>query len=238
MTPGITIGTLTRGDLRLEYVGSLMQFVKHDPRFARVELRPTLYLHFGREEIARDFLANPSWGEWLLYVDDDTQFDTSAIDKLLAVADPETAPIVGGVYWSPVAGCTDTGQDVFPVVFSYDPGERGSQYADTFVHRPMPRGWVAAQTAPFSCDAIGTGFLMIHRSVLTRMFNHYTEPLRVFTMDAIAGVAAGEDLNFCARAKALGYPIIAVPLTPDDISHIKVSRVVRPNLIPEASHGS
>lgn len=232
MQHSITIATLTRGDPRLEYVGSLLTVAKHDDRIARVELRPTLYLHFGREECARDFLANESWGDWLLFIDDDTQFTSGAIDKLLATADPETAPIVGGVYWSPIPGCSDTGTDVFPVVFSYDPGERGSQFADTFVHRPMPRKWVAEQTAPFSCDAIGTGFLLIHRSVLARMSAHYPPPLHCFTMDTIAGVAAGEDLNFCARAKALGYPVIAVPMAPDDLAHIKSSLVVRPILPP------
>jgi hypothetical protein len=68
------------------------------------------------------------------------------------------------------------------------------------------------------------------------MTEHFPEPLHCFTMDTIAGVAAGEDLNFCARAKSIGYEIIAVPLTPDDISHIKSVRVVRPN--PGGSHGS
>ena len=159
----IAIGTITGGSPRLEFVGSLW-CVKGDDRFTHIELRPSLYLHYGREEIVRDFLANPAWGEWLLFIDDDMQFAPSALDRLIDVADASERPIVGGVYWSPVAGCTDTSRDIFPVVFSYDPGERGTQFADTFVHRPMPRGWVAAQTLPFSCDAIGTGFLMIHRS--------------------------------------------------------------------------
>lgn len=232
----ITIATLTRGDPRVEFVGSLFAATKSDPRVVRVELRPTLYLHYGREEATRDFLANESWGDWLLFIDDDTQFGTSAIDKLLDAADPDTHPIVGGVYWSPNVGCTDTSSDVFPVVFSYDPGERGSQFSDTFVHRPMPRKWVAEQTTPFTCDAIGTGFLLIHRSVLAHMTRHFPPPLHCFTMDSVAGVACGEDLNFCVRAKTLGYPIIAVPLTPDDIAHIKVSKVVRPQLtgVPSA----
>lgn len=229
MADTITIATLTRGDPRLEYVGSLLQVAKHDDRIVRVELRPTLYLHFGREECARDFLAHDTWGDWLLFIDDDTQFAPAAIDKLLAAADPTTAPIVGGVYWSPAPGCTDTSTNVFPVVFSYDPGERGSVYGDTFVHRPMPRKWVADQTGPFSCDAIGTGFLLIHRSVLAHMAAAYPGPLHHFTMDTIAGVAAGEDLNFCARAKQLGYQILAVPMDPDDLAHIKSSLVVRPD---------
>ena len=164
----------------------------------------------------------------MLFIDDDMQFTLAAVEKLLDVADPDTCPIVGGVYWSPSAGCTDTSDQVFPVVFSFDPGERGSQFADTFVHRPMPRRWVAEQTAPFSCDAIGTGFLLIHRKVFAAMTDHYPPPMHCFTMDAIAGVASGEDLNFCSRAKELGFPIVAVPLDPADISHIKSSRVVRP----------
>lgn len=233
MTDKISIASLTRGDPRLEFVGSLFGIREHSA-IGHIEIKQTLYLHHGREEMALSFMQNETWGDWLMFIDDDTLFTREAFDTLIAEANPATRPIIGGVYWSPNHATLDPTNDVFPVVFNLDSGERGTQYQDCFVHRPMPRGWVAAQTEPFECDAIGTGFLMIHRSVLAHMMSHYPGPLHWFTMDTIDGVAAGEDLNFCYRAKELGYPVWAVPLGPDQIQHMKIVRIVRPN--PENCH--
>lgn len=221
------IYSLTRGDPRIEFVGSLFPLLKRAD-VSHLGLHPTLYLHHGRSECTMDFLAN-DYGDWMMFIDDDTQFTMEAIDTLFAIAQSGGPAVYGGIYWSPNRGTTDPTNDVFPVVFNHQAGDRDSPYSDTWVHKPFPRQWTADQTAPFLCDAVGTGFMMIHRSVLTTMKSRHPGPLHWFDMDTIDGVATGEDLTFCHRAKKLGYDIVAVPLPQDSIYHVKAVKIRRPD---------
>lgn len=224
----VAISTITRGTPRVEYVGSLFGIYK-SPHLSYIDLRPTLYLHHGRSEATLDFLDNDR-GDWLFFIDDDTEFTPNAFNTVLDACDPETAPICGGIYWSPNMGTSDPTSDVFPVIFQHQAGQRDSQYRDTFVDKPYPRGWTAAQVDPFPVDAIGTGFLCVHKSVFLRLKGHFPPPLHWFDMETVDGVACGEDLVFCHRARELGYPIHAVPLSASDIAHIKTVKIRMPDV--------
>lgn len=54
------------------------------------------HLHAGRNEVARAFL-DKSEAEWLFFIDSDMGFAPDTVDRLVASADPETRPVVGGL---------------------------------------------------------------------------------------------------------------------------------------------
>lgn len=222
--------TITRGDPRAEFAIGLHMADKCS-RVAKIRLHPCLYLHMGRTECVSEFMADPDFGDWLLFIDDDLQFSQAALDTIIATCDSGVGHIIGGVYWSPLSGTSDPTSDVWPVVMSFSPGERESHLRDTFVHRPYPRKWVANQppAQPFPVDAIGTGFMAISRVCLQAMYDHYPQPLPWFGLDVIDEVAVGEDLAFCYRAAQLGFQTWAVNMpAPEDLLHIKLIKCRRP----------
>lgn len=225
----IAVYALTRGDPRIEFVGSTYPMLRR-PDISHFELRPTLYIHHGRNECAKDF-TDHARGTHLLFIDDDMLFTDADLDAVVEVARENPGDVVGGVYWSPNPG-TRTTDDVFPVVFQRQAGARDDKvFRDTWVHRPFPRGWVARQEDPFLCDAIGTGFMLIPAGVLEKVSEVHgsgVKPLAWFDYAVRDGVAIGEDLEFCVRAVGVGARIVAVPCP--DLMHVKVMRIGKPEI--------
>lgn len=218
----ICIATITRGDPRHEFVGSRHALLSDD-RIVQALMQATLYPDHGRTELALQWLSHPEWGDWLLTMDDDQTATVRDLDALCAVADPETNPVVGGVYWSPTHDDGAAWTEIFPIVFSRVPGDRRTVYKDTFLYRNMPIQWVKDQTSPFLCDAIGTGFLLTHRSVFERLLTlrPKPDPLPFYANTVLDDVACGEDLTFCSRiSRELGIQILAVPCP--TLHHVKL----------------
>jgi glycosyltransferase involved in cell wall biosynthesis len=138
--------------------------------------------------------------EWLLWIDTDMGFEPDSLDRLMAVADPKTRPIVGGLCFA----MNETGVDGYggyhtvPRVTIYD-----------WVEERTPRGFVSRvwyePNALTACDATGGAFVLIHRSVLEKIHAEYG-PAWYDQAKGDEGLVA-EDLSFCMRAKALGFPI-------------------------------
>lgn len=229
----VAVYSLTRGDPRVEFVGSTYPLMSR-PDISHISLHPTLYLDHGRSECVQDFLGNDR-GDWMLFIDDDTQFASTALDRLFLAAANGPVGVYGGIYWSPCRGTTDPTNDVFPVVFERQAGQREMPvFRDNWVYKPFPRAWTAEQVEPFEADAVGTGFMLIPKQVLVSMAGVFPGPLKWFQMDVLDGVASGEDLVFCHRAKQdLKYPVIAVPLPDDSIYHIKVVKIGKPTNLPK-----
>lgn len=230
----IAMYAITGGQPRPEFVNSMFNLARR-PDVGYAHLRPTLYLDHGRTECVVDFLNNDR-GTHLLFIDDDTEFTDAAVDELIHAAENGPEGIYGGVYWSPCAGTLDPTNDVFPVVFQWQAGQRESEtYRDCWLYKPYPRQWVAEQSTPFHADAVGTGFMLVPKSILVHMAQVYPGPLKWFAMDTIEDVASGEDLVFCHRAKkGLGYPVIAVPCPDGSLNHIKAVRITRPRSLHNA----
>lgn len=221
----VAVYSLTRGDPRIEFVGPTYQMVDR-PDISHFSLHPGLYLDHMRCECVSDFLLNDR-GDWLLFIDDDTNFTMETLDVLFSAAESGPEGVYGGIYWSPCRGTTDPTNDVFPVVFQKQAGQReDNTYRDVWVYKPYPRNWTAQQTQPFNCDAIGTGFMLIPKSILNHVGAKFPPPLPWFQMDVLDSVASGEDLVFCDRVRSLRYPIIAVPVP--DIYHMKLVKIGRP----------
>jgi hypothetical protein len=156
---------------------------------------------------AAAFLSSDS--DWLLWIDTDIGFEQDALEKLMEVADPETAPIVGGL-------CFIEGD------FSHDwrGGLRSSLsptlYDWTWVdeaggYKMVPRqDWITDDVT--RVGATGCGFLLTHRSVYEKIsvwLHEQGAPPNIWfeRIPGPDGERCGEDVSFCLRAHQVGLPI-------------------------------
>ena len=133
-------------------------------------------------------------GDWLLFVDADMEFGPDAVDALLKNADPERAPIVGGLCFGSANGF------LFPTIYHLTQTDDG---------RPVTvRVSEYERNAMVQVAATGAAFLLIHRTVLTVMRDKaFNATFPWFQETDLAGNVCGEDLTFCLRAMQLGFPV-------------------------------
>lgn len=161
-----------------------------------------------RNELVRRFLTTEL--EWMLFIDTDMYFTNTAIDELMAVADPIQAPIVSGYCMTvhQVGQYTDEFYTLPTVYFRTDNGD---------VARPTEEDvakLVAATGNPvLETDATGCAFLLVHRSVYEKMREEDPEMKAGrpkfyiwFYETERDGAPTSEDISFCARAQELGIP--------------------------------
>lgn len=158
-----------------------------------------------RNKIVRDFLALDGI-DWLWMIDADMTFGPDLLEQLLAAAHPVDRPIVGGLCF---AYMRDNPRKFWPTLYAWIPGSerlrRLTQYPpDTL----MP------------VAATGGACLLVHRSVLEKMGERWPPPWPWFAETPFyerdeatgepvmaTGDAYSEDITFCLRAQAVGFPI-------------------------------
>lgn len=186
----------------------------------------------------RDETGALAW-DWFMFTDSDVQFTPAHLEILFGPTvhpsyNPIAYPVIGGVYVNPfddggVPGEEATEYSGFfgPVAYEWTevdnlPGLEGVP-TPTFrrysrknlatlppVDMPWnPPGTDVSPSPICQVAALGTGFLAIHASLLTRMLEHYGVPLPWFDEPVIGGVHFGEDMGFAARLADLGYPVLA-----------------------------
>lgn len=161
-----------------------------------------------RDGIVKAFLEKEDKPPWLLMIDSDMEHPINAPERLAAQA----KPVIGALYFH-------RGQLHDPFVFKYV-GKHPDQYGRK-VHnwRPMRKlvydflmtNGVPMRDGAFTvddcsgepiveCDAVATGCMLIHRSVLEKMKPPWFE--------YITG-GNSEDLIFCYNAKKAGFKVYA-----------------------------
>lgn len=150
-------------------------------------------LSIARNTCAEEFLK--SGQEWLWFVDTDTVFAPDVLPRLLALADPVKRPVVSAAV--PIGG--------------RDPRDRtqvtGIPELFWAAYRSDPVGGlkpISVREPVGECervDAVGTGCVLIHRSVLEAVGPG------PFCELSSGNAVMGEDLAFCRRADALGIPV-------------------------------
>jgi len=164
-----------------------------------------------RCDVVRIFLGHPASPEWLWMVDTDMTFGDGILERLLATADRNLRPIVGGLCFGvrPVKvdgkerfnECLATELELFPTVYSLD--ESGMMLH----HAGYPLDSVV------QVHSTGAACLLVHRSVLadprwlTPMPNGEPHPLPWFRESVLHGRLCSEDHFFCITAGSFGYPI-------------------------------
>jgi len=151
----------------------------------------------GRNKVAKQFLDTDS--DYLFWLDDDMGFEADALQKLHAVADPETRPIVAGLCFAAKETETDGygGFRVKPRVTIMDYVDAEQAFVGRAHYQP---------NSLTRCGATGSACILIHRSVFERIRDEYGDNWYTRTHDP-AGRLMGEDVSFCARAGALGIPV-------------------------------
>lgn len=148
-----------------------------------------------RNELTGKFLDDHPDAEWLLWIDADMSFDADVIDQFLAVADPEHAPVVGGLAFGMQGG------KLFPTLYNL------AEDPDTG-HPVTVRAAAYPKDTMVRVAATGAACLFVHRSVLERIREHgFNATFPFFQEVEMGGRPCGEDITFCLRCLALDIPV-------------------------------
>jgi hypothetical protein len=160
-----------------------------------------------RNDTAQQFLHNQPNVDWLLWTDTDMGFEADAVDRLMDVADPETAPIVGGLCFAMrevgVDGLGGMLVQPAPTIFNWSTvtGKDGTECNGYLTVTDYPRNQVV------QCAGTGSAFILIHKSVFAKIEEAYGSSWYSPVFNQSAQSWTSEDLSFCMRANALEIPI-------------------------------
>lgn len=153
-----------------------------------------------RNEVVKTFLDHTT-AEWLFMIDSDEQLSVQAFDKIVGTAHADLRPVVAGLYFGtwPSPGLLPK-----PVPHLYRQADDGVSVVPVVDYR---------QDTVIEVDAVGTGCVMVHRSVLEAIREnadqHEGDAWCWFRDLPLNGLWLGEDLYFCRRIRSLGFPIHA-----------------------------
>ncbi|CAB4148978.1 hypothetical protein UFOVP637_10 [uncultured Caudovirales phage] len=195
----VSIGSCDPGTVNGAFAYRLIQLAQ--ARSARlgpfVRVKGSGLLSKQRNRVVKQFLDGTK-SDWLLLIDSDEQLTLEAFDKLLETAHDKERPVVAGLvfagfgiegapYPKPVPAIFQDAPEGFLPLYKYD------------------------KDSVFEIDAAGTGCLLIHRSVLEKMRETADKNQGTdwcwFWDGPVDGNWIGEDLLFCRRIRALGFPI-------------------------------
>lgn len=182
--PPIVIGYVTGGLSTAYFQQCLTQATHHslvDPNVIPFIGSP--HLSVNRNMVTMRFLRDLRH-PWLLMVDDDMVFTTDDIEEMYQAANDHQARLVSGVYFS--------GMHYEPVAYDLAPGVDPNDFTAlaTESYTPVDIDYAHNKTEPRNCDAVGAGFLLIHRDLVAGFGDWW---------DYIGRL--GEDMSFCLRAR-------------------------------------
>ena len=154
-----------------------------------------------RNATAEQFLQGD--GEWLFWTDTDMGFAQDTLDRLVAAADPAERPIVGALCFSQqeyaLDGMGGHRTRPCPTLFRWVEVGDGRQGFTAWLDYPREELVEVAAT--------GSACIVIHRDVLGKVAEQYGPNWYGRMTNPTTGQVLSEDLSFCARAVACGYPI-------------------------------
>ena len=195
----VIIGNVHGGTYSAAFANSLVRLLMYDVATSRslagfLNVWSSANISTARNNVVGQFLDHDSQAEWLLFIDSDMQFEHTAVEQLLAVADPETVPIVGGLCFGALH------DELFPTIYHLTELESGGFSTIRVLDYP--------KDALIRCTATGAAFLLIHRSALEAIRGHgFNRTFPWFQETENAGQPVGEDITFCLRAGLLGIPV-------------------------------
>lgn len=154
----------------------------------------------GRNMLAQALLDSDA--EWLFMVDADMGFEADSLDRLLAWADADERPIVGGLCFTKRETVEDglNGWRFRPVptIYMWQKHPDGKEGFTPRIHYPVD--------SLIRCHGTGGAFVLIHRSVIERLRDRHGETWfdRVPGPD---GNMMGEDLSFFAKVAVEEIPV-------------------------------
>lgn len=206
----VAVGFIHPGEVAGSFTQSLALTLLRDgpPKriTAVIEVQSSPRIAEGRSQVVDGFLHQTT-ADWLWMVDSDMAWDPEAFDVLCKHTDAKTTPIIGGLCFGGGRSVDDAGRPhLFPTI--YQLVDNGDGDLGTKVVYDYPRDEL------ISVGATGAAFLLVHRKVFTRMQSMLRtmpdgtpNPYPWFAEVVRKGRAVGEDITFCLRAKAAGFPI-------------------------------
>jgi GT2 family glycosyltransferase len=190
------IGYVHGGTVRAEFLASMLGIACHPGTAvdAVIEFGSGPNVSRARNMLAAEFLAAQR-APWLFMADTDMALAPDAVARLIAAADPVTAPVVGALCY----GQDPDGGDPLPVM--YELVEDGGQPA-------FARLVSWPEDALVRVTATGAACLLVHRDALERVAAASGDRAAPWFRESVIGSAlVGEDLTFCLRAGAAGIPV-------------------------------
>lgn len=191
----VVIGYIHPGQVSAFFTHSLIMSLMHDQglnrRIVGIEQDwSSANVSMSRNTVTQRFLDDYD-AEWLWWIDADMQWEHTALEQLLEVADPVSAPIVGGLCFGASNG------ELFPTIYQLAEFEGGITTVRMHDFEPNTLTPVAAT---------GAAFLLIHRSVLEGIrARAYNKTFTWFQETEMGGRPVGEDITFCLRALESGF---------------------------------
>ena len=193
------VGYVHGGTVRAEFAASLlalaMEGATHLDAVIAWESGPNISV--ARNMIVSRFLSEQD-AAWLLMIDTDMAFAADAADRLIAAADPDERPVVGGLCYQR----DPAGGDPLPVLYEMAEGESGRLAFTRYVRWP--------EDACMRVAATGTACLLMHRDALANVQATAGDTAAPWFREADIGVPLtllGEDLTFCLRCAAARIPV-------------------------------
>lgn len=215
------------GEVGARYHRSIVFLLVHDGQGSH-RLRGYMPLSCGaqiqtaRNTIVQTFLDDPDYAgvDWLWLLDADMEFEPDTLDRLIKSAHPKDRPIVGGLCFALMKGDE---HEIVPTLYRFrNHGQDNQELARVMDYQLDTMNEV---------DATGGACLLIHRSVLEKIREDNKPPWPWFEERATGddyGNSLSEDVVFCLRARAAGFPIFVD--TAIKIGHVK------PVVIDEAEY--
>ena len=154
-----------------------------------------------RDKAAAQFLAEKE-SDWLLWIDTDMGFAPDTVDRLMAIADPQERPIVGGLCFAQKQNDSDGmggwTTSLVPTIYDWVEVAEGEQGFLSRIEYPV--------NTLVRCAGTGSACILIHRSVLEQMVSKFGTCYER-AANPTTGLRIGEDLSFCMRAGALDIPV-------------------------------
>lgn len=198
MNNKIAIGMINYGNIRAEVSSSLAEIFQND-NFNKKLVSGLIqnqgpYIDDNRNKVVEIFLHSNS--EWLLFIDTDVEVTLDHIYTLYDIATFNNLYILGGIYFY---GESHHSLNIRPMIMQKDKNNISSISYDI----PLDKNY-------FEVDTVGTGSMIIHRSVFEKINNFGPDNKNYWfrTYDENIGFI-GEDVYFCNLAKKFGYKVYA-----------------------------
>lgn len=155
-----------------------------------------------RNDTVRQFVDDMPHCDWLFWTDTDMGFEANSLERLIAVADPVSAPIVGGLcFMMREVGMDGVGGFLVqpaPTIFQWKDFDGVAGFT---VETDYPRDVL------HPVAATGSAFILIHKSAFLAVEERYGRTWYSPVFNDSAKQWISEDLSFCMRAAACELPI-------------------------------
>ena len=205
--PKVAVAYLHPGEVSAAFSMSLLKLMLHEsfrtgmPPLVMANRCSSGNIVEGRNEVAQQMLDSTPC-EWLLFTDADMGFAPDSLERLLASADPQDRPVVGGLCFAVKRTGTDpdTHAERFqcmPTLYNWRelPDRVGFQVVENYERDALQ-----------VVGATGAAFVLIHRSVLQKIRDTYGD--RWFDripheLPKPNGTLFSEDMSFCIRVAGI-----------------------------------